>query len=204
MLNAKTERLLQSFARKPTSTLLLESGIAEDARFATAFLTKELLTSLRGNVLSVSPDDKGTISIDMVRDVKNKLATIAGRENAITRAVTIYNSECLTIEAQNALLKLIEEPGENTLIILSVSSKELLQSTIISRSQIIRILPISKAQATRYCKENSISEELCNKAYVFSKGSFSLFQSYINGDFSDTTLVKAKELLQKSPFERER
>jgi DNA polymerase III delta prime subunit len=55
------------------------------------------------------------------------------------KAIIIDGAELLTIEAQNALLKILEEPPAHTLIVLSTSTKETLLPTIISRCQIIQL-----------------------------------------------------------------
>lgn len=49
----------------------------------------------------------------------------------------ILNSQKLTIEAQNALLKLLEEPPEFTYIVLVSVNADLLLSTILSRIEIV-------------------------------------------------------------------
>lgn len=54
------------------------------------------------------------------------------------KAVIIADAELLTPEAQNALLKVLEEPPDKTLIILSSRSKEAMLPTIQSRCQLIR------------------------------------------------------------------
>lgn len=53
------------------------------------------------------------------------------------KAVILEDAQLLTTQAQNALLKVLEEPPENTIIILSSQSKDSLLPTIISRCQII-------------------------------------------------------------------
>lgn len=55
------------------------------------------------------------------------------------KAAIVKNSQNLTIAAQNALLKVLEEPPDNTLIILTVSKKDLLLPTILSRCKIIEL-----------------------------------------------------------------
>lgn len=57
--------------------------------------------------------------------------------NSSKKIVLIKNSENITIEAQNALLKTLEEPPEDTIIILSASAKEALLPTILSRCKIV-------------------------------------------------------------------
>src|SRR3990167_8988093 len=55
------------------------------------------------------------------------------------KAVVIEAYGNITIEAQNALLKVLEEPPANTLIIISTSKKELILPTIISRCKVIEL-----------------------------------------------------------------
>lgn len=57
------------------------------------------------------------------------------------RGLVLEDAGNLTPEAQNALLKLLEEPPEQALIILGVSSEQVLIPTILSRCQIIYISP---------------------------------------------------------------
>lgn len=54
-----------------------------------------------------------------------------------TKAVVLDDAELLTTEAQNALLKILEEPPDNTLIVLATNSKDNLLPTIISRCFLI-------------------------------------------------------------------
>jgi DNA polymerase III delta prime subunit len=76
-----------------------------------------------------------SISIDTVREIKHffDLKTIGSQ--TIRRGILIEHAESLTIEAQNALLKTIEEPPSDSLIILTVGHEQLLLPTIVSRLQ---------------------------------------------------------------------
>lgn len=55
------------------------------------------------------------------------------------KAVIIEDAQLLTPEAQNALLKVLEEPPAQTIIVLGSASKEALLPTIHSRCQIIML-----------------------------------------------------------------
>ncbi len=55
------------------------------------------------------------------------------------KAVIIEDAQLLTTEAQNALLKVLEEPPANTILILGSDSKEALLPTILSRCQILEL-----------------------------------------------------------------
>jgi len=60
------------------------------------------------------------------------------------KALIIQNAELLTIPAQNALLKVLEEPPNNTFIFLSTERKDVLLRTIISRCKIVSIFSTPK------------------------------------------------------------
>src|SRR3989344_1221206 len=77
-----------------------------------------------------------TAGIEDVRNIHRKifLKPIRGR----SKAVILASSNGFTIEAQNALLKILEEPPENTIIILVVQSTNLLP-TVLSRCKIIEL-----------------------------------------------------------------
>jgi len=78
--------------------------------------------------------EEETVGIEKTREIK-KFFTIKGEEGK-KRIVIIENGEGLTPEAQNSLLKTLEELSQNQLIIILVSKKNILLPTIISRCQI--------------------------------------------------------------------
>ena len=77
-----------------------------------------------------------TAGIEDVRNIHKKifLKPIRGR----SKAVILASPNGFTIEAQIALLKILEEPPENTIIILVVQSTNLLP-TVLSRCKIIEL-----------------------------------------------------------------
>jgi DNA polymerase-3 subunit delta' len=90
--------------------------------------------------LVVFPEKK-EIPIEQARIIKEKLSLtpqIAG-----FKAVIIKSAEKLRVEAQNALLKTLEEPKGKTLIILITSHPEMLLETVRSRCYVLRFYPES-------------------------------------------------------------
>ncbi len=76
-----------------------------------------------------------TIKIDAIRDLTEFLHQTASMGKY--RVVLVLNAQDLNTAGSNAFLKSLEEPGENTLIILTASDEHLLLPTLRSRSQII-------------------------------------------------------------------
>jgi hypothetical protein len=85
------------------------------------------------DVLEIHPEI--SIGIAEVRQVSQFLSRkpISGPTNT----VIVHDAHLLTIPAQNAFLKTLEEPPPNSVIYLVTSQSELLLSTILSRIQII-------------------------------------------------------------------
>ena len=86
-----------------------------------------------------------SIGIAQIREIKQKIALKPFQSRA--KALIIPDAQTATIEAQNALLKTLEEPPNNTIIILLTTNANLLLPTIISRCQVIQ-LPINNKQLT--------------------------------------------------------
>jgi DNA polymerase III delta prime subunit len=96
----------------------------------------------RGKKINQDPDTliinrQKTIGIEAIRKIKKWLSQKAYQEKK--RLIVIYQAQQLTIEAQNAFLKTLEEPPKNTLILLAVDNSHRLLPTIISRCQIVRL-----------------------------------------------------------------
>ncbi len=113
----------------------LEKGSFEPARDATTG-HEEVLQDIKiidvAFMKILNPDASGdSIGIEAAREVKTFLwqkPNTSGR-----RALIIDNAELLTTEAQNALLKITEEPPASSLLILITSDIESILPTIVSR-----------------------------------------------------------------------
>ena len=71
------------------------------------------------------------------------------------KAVLINCAETLTLEAQNALLKVLEEPPTHTIIILNASNENTLLPTILSRCKIVKLNIESKILEEKEREETS-------------------------------------------------
>lgn len=100
-----------------------------------AFLTLDPpLISASADVLVISPQN--SIGIDEVRQILGFLSRKPIQSPRNT--VVIHQAHLLTIPAQNALLKTLEEPPADSLIYLVTRHSDLLLPTILSRIQLIK------------------------------------------------------------------
>ena len=97
---------------------------------------------------------KKQISIDQIREVKRHIYQKPVK--AKVKFVAVKGADMLTTEAQNALLKLLEEPPSHAVIILSTARKQKLLSTIRSRTVEINIRSKRKqlAPSTEFSIDN--------------------------------------------------
>jgi hypothetical protein len=115
-----------------TQSFLIASPDKELAFLHTSNLLKE-----RG-IDSLDVDTQTHDKAMGIEDVRNiQKAILLKPFRGKTKAVILNLYENITLEAQNALLKVLEEPPANTIIIITISKKELLLPTIISRCKVI-------------------------------------------------------------------
>ena len=81
------------------------------------------------------------IGIDSIRGVRHQVSLKAYRAGR-RRIFVLIEADRMTAEASNALLKTLEEPPDNSLLILLTSHPSSLFPTIVSRCQIIRFSPL--------------------------------------------------------------
>ena len=89
-----------------------------------------------------------------VDDVRNVINEVSKKPYEGDRKVLIlYKSDKLTVQAQNALLKTIEEPPKGVYLILLSDSLEMILDTIQSRCQIYKLTPLDKEEILIYIEE---------------------------------------------------
>ena len=95
---------------------------------------------------------ENSLKIDQIREVIKKL-----NEKPISSEKKIYiidDADKMTMAAQNALLKVLEEPPKYIIIILIGSNENLFINTIKSRCIKINFEPINKVELLTYIKQN--------------------------------------------------
>lgn len=97
--------------------------------------------------LIISPDEKTTIGIDRIRDLKHFLWQKP--VNSSRKTAIIKGAENMTPEAQNAALKIVEEPPESTLIIFIADVEDNLFPALSSRLQKIHFSGAAGSSASR-------------------------------------------------------
>ncbi|MGC8776228.1 MAG: hypothetical protein ACP5QN_02880 [Minisyncoccia bacterium] len=143
----------------------------------------DLPKHLLSDFLFIDPDrfkieNEETI-LDEVRTIKNFLYQ---KPNiSFYKTVVIDNAEHLTVYAQNALLKISEEPQPNSLIILICSEPEMLLPTINSRFQKIYFEPVKTNEIENWLiKDFKLNKTKALEIANFSNGMPGIAWSFLN------------------------
>lgn len=169
------------------SHALIFEGASEETRFKTAHeLAKAVLCKSELKPCGVCssclkaesgnhPDihiiskaaDSSMIKIDAVREIRSKALLLP---NESTKSIFIISeAQLMNANAQNALLKIFEEPQSHVLFILTCPSKASLLETVISR-------------ATSYSIGEEVASEKNEKTELFREKANALLNCYISSN----------------------
>jgi DNA polymerase III delta prime subunit len=107
--------------------------------------------------------EKGVITVAIIRRLYSMTKTI---ETGM-RLIVIDYAQRMGVQAQNAFLKLLEEPGANTHFILLTDTVSKLLPTIRSRVQTIEINPITATQSDALLDELKITDKTRRSQLLF-------------------------------------
>ena len=79
--------------------------------------------------------------IDTIRSIRQGAYILPGE--APCRVYILAGAENMTVQAQNSLLKILEEPPEHSVFLLTAENRSMLLPTILSRLQVIKLDPLS-------------------------------------------------------------
>ncbi len=153
-------------------------------------------------------EGKASIGVDQIREASDFIAKTAGYGSQ--KILVISEAEVMTTGASNALLKTLEEPQGNSLILLLSQRGWLLPATIRSRCQTWRLPALEASTSTNYLQNAGVAIPSDIKAnpralerlvLSFSEGkveSRSVVSGIVNAMLSsEATLTEATAALQR-------
>jgi DNA polymerase-3 subunit delta' len=99
----------------------------------------------------------GTLKVEQVRELSRQLA-LAPYEGKLRVALLLRFHEA-NESAANALLKTLEEPASQVVLILTARTKEALLPTIVSRCEVVPLRPVNQAEINAALLERGASTE---------------------------------------------
>lgn len=198
---------LAQFAAKPSHALLLAgpAGIGKGSialDLANKFLASTNSTS-SPYLRIVHPGKEKSISIDVVRELEHFLSLrVPGNGK---RLIIIEDAHLLTLEAQNALLKMLEEPPQDTVLVLTAANEQALLPTIRSRLTKVSIKRPPADKLIDHFKHAGYQVAEIHQAQLMSGGLPGLMQTLLEKNTEHPLAIAAtmaRQIAQKSSFER--
>lgn len=158
--------------------------------------------------LQIEPENN-TIKIEQIRSMQEEISVKPIASNK--KVFLIVNSDCMTKESQNCLLKTLEEPPEYATIILTTYNESKLLNTIKSRCMKIPFQKIEESELEEYAK-NVLNLNLSKEFIKICEGSigklleieedkdiYTEINSLLDNieRYSFTTLINKAEVLYK-------
>ncbi|MCP3873219.1 MAG: DNA polymerase III subunit delta' [Desulfobacteraceae bacterium] len=143
--------------------------------------------------------EKKIISISQIREMG---VAISSKPNeAKFRMVLISNADLMNIQAQNAVLKMLEEPPEKTFFILLANKISRLLPTIISRCRKFRFNPLTDTVIEQYLIKNfKVNKELAHIASKTADSNLEKALMYLDPDSDGKGInwIKRRQWLLKT------
>lgn len=136
------------------------------------------------DIIYVVPTKTKALGIEDIRNQMVNILNIKPYKNKY-KIFIIDNADTMTVQAQNAILKTIEEPPSYSVFILLSTNFSSFLPTVLSRCILIKLRPLSEEVIKKYIKDNLNVEE--EKAGVYSA-------------FALGSIGKAKKLIKSEEF----
>ncbi len=121
------------------------------------------------------------IKINSIREVRRESSMSTVQRGR--RIFIISEADQMGDEASNTLLKTLEEPSGDTMLILTTSHKDALLPTILSRCQNIRFDPLSEDEIrTALVERNNVEKERATLVARLANGSYTRAEDLLSDD----------------------
>ena len=164
------------------AALQCESGESEPCM--TCDSCKKVIGKNHPDIITVTHEKPGSISIDEVRDQVVRDVDIKPYCSPY-KIYIIPDAEMMTVQAQNAILKTIEEPPEYAVILLLTSNIDSLLPTI--RSRCVRL-------------DLKVVDDSLVKEYLMEHLQVPDYQAEIDASYAQGSIGKAKEAATSHEF----
>ena len=135
------------------------------------------------DVITVESSETGNYKVENIRSIVSD-AVLSPNEGRVKVYIIpdLDRSVQTLVQTQNILLKLIEEPPDHTVMILTAKSKEIFLDTIISRTLCLTVEEVTPSAALGYLTENGSDGALSEEAVRRCGGNIGACLEYIEDE----------------------
>jgi hypothetical protein len=166
VFNQATQSQLEQYSLKLPGSLIITGKGGVGLTAAASYLssrTKAIVSTVLPEKDEKIDIQKGTITIDSIR----RLYATTKTKQPNGRIIIIDYAETMGKPAQNAFLKLLEEPGEGTHFILLTHSPSVLLPTILSRVQRLDMRPVTPEQSNELLDSLKVRDDRLRSQLLF-------------------------------------
>jgi DNA polymerase-3 subunit delta' len=202
LIHPVTKANLQAFAAQPSHALLLIGSTGIGKHTVAEVLAHDLEPAAAPEF--IRPDDKGVIRIEAIRELYRQ--TRSKRQQG--QIIILEDVDAMSAEAENAFLKLLEEPRPGVIFLLTATHLHALLLTTISRVQRLDILPVTSSILQKHFAKPF---QQCSPAHIaqilfIAQGRPAITKTLIDNPellkSQQELMQQAKQLLTATRYER--
>jgi DNA polymerase III delta' subunit len=162
----------QGSGKKMLARILAAAAVCESGGELPCFVCRECCNALSDNhpdIVTIKGEGSRSFGVDTVRRLR--LDAYVRPNDAARKVYILANVQDMTEQAQNALLKILEEPPAYVLFIFTCDSRSHLLETVRSRVQCVSTGPVTQTDAVKALTgQFSASDEEAARAARISGG----------------------------------
>lgn len=157
---------------------------------------KQALSYNQPDIIRVVHEKPGTISVDDIRAQVNNDVVIKPYSSPY-KVYIINEAEKMTTQAQNAILKTLEEPPEYVVILLLTTNINVLLPTILSRCVVLNMKPVSDEAIKKYLMEQmQVPDYKAEVCVAFARGNVGKAKMLASSEDFENVKTEALSLLK--------
>lgn len=157
---------------------------------------KQALTDNHPDIIRVSHEKPNTISVDDIRAQVNNDVAIKPYSGPY-KIYIINEAEKMTPQAQNAILKTLEEPPEYAVILLLTTNVNTLLPTILSRCVVLNMKPVADELVKKYLMEQlQVPDYKAEVCVAFARGNIGKARALASSEDFENVKSEALSLLK--------
>lgn len=157
---------------------------------------KQAISKNHPDIITVGHLKPNTISVE---DIREQIVNDIGIKpyNGKYKIYIVNEAEKMTVQAQNALLKSLEEPPEYVVMMLLTTNMQMMLSTITSRCVLLNMRPVDDSIVRQYLmKEVKIPDYQADICVAFARGNIGKAKKLATSDDFDNLREEAIRILK--------
>ncbi len=157
---------------------------------------KQALNGNQPDIIKVTHEKPGTISVEDIRVQLNNDVAIKPYSSPY-KVYIVNEAEKMTPQAQNALLKTLEEPPEYVVILLLAANVNSLLPTILSRCVVLHMKPVADELVKKYLMEQlQVPDYKAEVCVAFARGNVGKAKALASSEDFENVKNEALSLLK--------